>query len=222
MNRNIVEQAIQIAKLANASDYEKAQKLLLDHLQNNPKDTEALLLLIRIECNAPLEYPGLIEEYANRILAYDTYNPYALLFLAYAQYYLMGGIDEATYTKLCLAKSSDPEMMAMIEVAKARYFESKNDTKNFEESLKRSINYSPYQQTNFSMLGKHFIKQGKLEEGKRLIAHGLKSVKRVIADERIEYDPTNIEDHFNYYYKGTDVMEWTYKELKSLVNFGEV
>ena len=224
MNKKILEQAKIIAREDTSEKLEEAQQLLLRYLTDNPKDTEAWLLLIRIECNPPLYYPDLIIQYSNKILEYEPNNALAVLFIAYAEYYLLGGISADTYSKLNHAKSDDVELMAMIEIAKSRYFEQIKDIDNFEKALKKSIEYSDKQTLNFYSLGILYLNKGRIEEGRKLIEKGLKNVKRIFpvasndfSDNEI-YDPTNFDALFNEFYARTTISRDQYTHLQNIVH----
>ena len=219
---NVLEQAREIArrKYQNYQEkndnFEQVETILLEHLKTHAKDTDAWLLLTRIECNAPLYDYDRIAHYIGHVLSYDPTNAYALLFLAYADYYLHGQIDADTYTRLCLAKNDNSEIMAMIEVAKARYFESFNE-KKYQEALEKSVHYSLKQRINCSNLGILYFNQGKIQEGKDLIQQALKNVKEVFPSDNVTYDPTSIEGLLDEFYAGTIISEGAYAHLKSIV-----
>jgi len=214
MNNQILEKAKIIARHGGEKHLEQAENILLEYLKDHMTDTNAWLLLTTIECNPPLYDYDRITHYAGHVLSYDPANAYALLFLAFADHYLHGAIKAETYDKLCLGKSDDPETMAMIEVAKSRYFEYSN-VKKYEEALKKSIEYSQSQQINLSKLGALYIEQGKIEEGKSLIKQAINNVKSTNQN----CDPTSMEGWYNYYYKGIEVISWTYNYLTSLLNY---
>lgn len=201
--------------------FEEAQQVLFDYLKNHPKDTDSWLLLIMIETNPPLEDPFEIVKYANHILAYDPTNIYALLFLDFAQDVFLGGIQEDTYHRLCLAQSSDFEERSMIELAKANYFSQKNDVANYEKTLKKSIEYCSSHVKNLSDLGVLYLNQGKFTQGKELICKALDNVKNIkhFSDpyKPSEQDATDMNDFFDYYYKGTTLRDAKYDYLKSLI-----
>ena len=212
---NAIEQARQVAcqseeaPLNQREAYlERAETILLEYLKDHMTDTDAWLLLTRIECNS--ESHDRITHYAGHVLSYDPTNAYALLFLAYADYYLHGEIEPDTFSKLCLAKNDDPEIMAMIELAKARYFYS-FDKKKYQEMLEKSVAYSSNQQKNCSELGIVYWNQGKKKEGLHLIKKGVANAK---ASDY--WDSSEMECWLNYYYKGTQVTQSQYDYLLSL------
>lgn len=220
---NAIEQARQVARQSrdvplNQSEayLEKAEVILLEHLKLHMTDTDAWLLLARIECNSPLYDHARITHYAAHVLSYDPTNAYALLLIAYADYYLHGRIEPDTFSKLCLAKNDNPEIMAMIEVAKARYFYF-FDKNKYEQALEKSVAYSNNQRINCSELGIIYLNQGKTQEGKTLIEHAIKSVKHTFPSEGTKYDPASIEALLAEFYSGTTISDDGYAHLKSIL-----
>lgn len=205
-NNKIIQEAISIARKRETvppdqGEYylEKAEKILLDHLENNPKDTQAWLLLIRIEWNCPLEDRDRIIKWSNKILAYDPTNPYALLFLADANH---GGVTEEIYNQLLRVNTNDPYIQAMIEVAKAYYLEDKPELKNeYEQVLKKSVELAPEQAKNCRMLGTFYIKEGYVAKGEALIQKSDENAQRALSNDDT-YDPTDIMGFLNEFYAG--------------------
>lgn len=212
MNNKIFEEAIVTANRGSTECLEQAESILLAYLEKNPKDTLGWLLLIRIECNGVLYDHERIIEYATNILSYDPNNPYAILFLAYVHYYLLGHIDNSTYKRLCHAKSGDLEVLAMIEVAKAHFFEN-IDKEKYRQSLEKSIEYSQHQQVNFSMLAQYYLEIGDYGQALPLFKRGIENVKGVDNP----YNPTSIEGFFDEIYKGIDISQKSYAELTGII-----
>jgi cytochrome c-type biogenesis protein CcmH/NrfG len=200
-NHPIVEQAKAIARKKTEADLLHAQTILLDHLKDHPQDTQVWLLLMRIEWNQPLEDFGKIMQWAHNILAYDPTNAYALLFLAEAFY---GNIDEDIYAQLCHAKSDAPNIMAMIEIAKANHLECKDNRQDdYEKILTKSIEYGPEQAINYWMLGRLYIKQGKVKEGEELLTKSAENQEksRLLYRGR-QYDDTSLAQFVSEWYTG--------------------
>jgi hypothetical protein len=174
MQNTILAQAQAIAKSGEDVDLEYAQQILMDHLITHPQDTDAWLLLIRIECNTPFDDPERIMHYVQHVLSYDPSNAYALLYWSYADYFLMGNLNNELYDNLCMAQSDDIEIMSMIEVAKARYFQHR-DPRKYEEALKKSIEYCSTHVTNCRKLGRLYIRQGRIQEGEFLVDQSLQN-----------------------------------------------
>lgn len=204
MKNKILETATTEARLGKEANLQKAEDMLMDYLITQPKDTYAWLLLTRIECNSPFEDADRIKHYAEHVLTYDPENPYALLFLSYADYYLRGSSDETLYSKLLRAKSDNSQILSMIEIAKAYYWEDR-DPQKFEDALKSSIKHCSSYVTNYTELGKLYIKQGKKTEGKKLIRIGLSNIKKEITPENLDepYDPTSIPNLLAEFFSGT-------------------
>lgn len=157
---------------------EKAQALLMDYLKDHPKDTHVWLTLMLTECHPPLYDAERIAHYAQHILSYDPYNPHALLFWAYADYYLWGGNCEELYTKLCNVQSDNPQIIGMIEVAKARYLWRIDEIEQCEQALKKSIELCPDFAINFDILSRLYRAQGRTQEAEFLYAHGMQNCKK--------------------------------------------
>jgi len=184
---------------------EQAEEILLNYLKEHPHDTEAWLMLMMIEWTPPLEDLERIIKWARAILAYDPTNAYAFLVLAEAHWFY-GGITEDIYVQLDTAKNDDPNVMAMIEIAKAKYLEYKEGAEDeYERVLKKSIEYGPEQARNYHMLGKLYIKQGKIKEGEEVLKKGLENeekAKLLYGDSEDEYDPTSLTQFLNEWYTG--------------------
>lgn len=217
MRNSILEQARILARQREEVGFEKAQEILMDYLKDNLQDTEAWLLLTRIECNSPFDDPERIIHYANHVLAYDPSNVYALLFWSYADYYLMGSSDDRLYDQLCMAHSTDPEIMSMIELAKARYFEQRN-IKKCEDALKTSIEYCQNHVRNFCMLGEVCLEQGKIVEARCWIEQGLKNIKQVVTSESsYKHDPVSITKFLEEFFAGTSIGIVEHGQLRLLL-----
>lgn len=190
-----------------------AEDVLTAYLKEHPKDTEVWLLLLMIEYNPPLADAGRIINYAKQILSYDESNPYALLFWAYADYYLKANGDEDLYGRLLRVELGDNELMSMIEVAKARYCELR-DLKKYEEFLLKSIDYYGSHVMNYRMLGELYIEQGKKVEGQFLIKHALENISRLVTrDEPSQYDPTSLTKFLAEFFAGTIINYVEYGRL---------
>ncbi|MCX5924857.1 MAG: hypothetical protein NT124_00975 [Candidatus Dependentiae bacterium] len=209
MQNIILKQARAIAHSGDAIDIEQAQQLLMNHLTINQYDTEAWLLLARLECNPPFYDQDRIIHYVQHVLSYDPSNAYALLLWAYVDHYLMGNSDDDFYDKLCMAHSDDWEIMSMLELAKARYFELR-DSKKCEEALKKSIEYCSTHAMNFYMLGKMYVKQGKIKEGNLLIEHGLQNIQRLRRCQDVDtwqLDYVSIQGLLDEFFSGISTNE---------------
>jgi hypothetical protein len=196
-----------------AKKYIEAEDILLAYLESNRNDIDGWLLLTRIEWNSPLQDPFRIIEYTNNIFTLEPLHPYALLFVAEAYDAFLGEIDSATLEKLYQVNVEDGEIMAMIEIAKARYFEHK-DKHQYQQALERSVQYSMNQQINCADLGLLYFNQGKQELGKSLIKRAIGNVKNQGTEK---WDAFSMECWFDYYYKGTHLPAVQYEWLLDLL-----
>lgn len=132
-------------------------------------------------------------------------------------YYLLGNSTKDLYAKLCRAHHIEQKVMAMIEIAKSRYFEERDPEKSMYY-LKRSIEYYPKYCTNFTSLGELYIRQGNVEEGKRLIIQGLANIHELVTPTSvIEYDPVDIPSFFDEFFAGTVINFVEHARLLSLI-----
>jgi tetratricopeptide (TPR) repeat protein len=212
MESNIIAQTKKLAREGSEKSLLEAENILLRYLEQYPQDTQAWLLLTRIEWNTPLEDPERIIEYANNVLTYDSLNYYALLFLAQTYQTFLGGISDEVFAQLCSFENDDFEVMAMIELAKSRYFKHR-DTKKYQNTLEQSVKYSYNQGLNCKGLGLLCYQEGNFERARTLIAQALKNVKTVDA----RWDESSIDYWCDYYYKGTQITQWQYDDLLNIL-----
>jgi tetratricopeptide (TPR) repeat protein len=203
-NHPIIEQAKAIADSKIPDNLEQAEEFLLNHLKDHPRDTQGWLALMMIEWTPPLEDFERIIKWAKNVLTYDPVNAYAFLVMAEAHWFF-GGITEEIYLQLDNAKHDDPNIMAMILVAKAKYLEYKDDRQDeYEKILKESIKYGPEQARNYRMLGKLYIKQGKVKEGEKLITKSTENqeMAELLHPDTGEYDLTSLTEFLDEWYTG--------------------
>lgn len=198
--KEILDRARTIALGRGAENLEHAESILLEYLKTNPQDTDAWLMLIMIEWTPPLEDFDKISSWSKSVLAYDPTNVQVLLVLAEAYNRFRGDIPDEVYAQLCKVKSKDYHLMAMVEMARANYFEYKSDkVEEYENALRRSIEYGPHQNRNHRDLGNFLIKQGNIDEGEKLIKKAQENRKQFSA---VEDDDTNVMDFLNCFYAG--------------------
>ncbi len=210
MKKNIETQIRTLSKNGDYTDLEEAEKILLEYLKKYPKDTEFWLLLLRIECNPGLDDADKITHYANHILSYEPSNPYALLFLSYADYYLRNSSDDKLYNRLCQAKTENREILALIELAKARYFRYR-DVSKCENALKKSIEYYPYHVMHLQMLRELYLEQNKNELAQECLEYAAENVKILLKSREIEnwdIDHSSLDSFLDQYFKGTMISDF--------------
>lgn len=179
----------------------KAQVMVLYYLQDCPEDTQGWLLIALIECHAPLYDADRIIRCAKRILSYHPSNAYAALFWSYADYFLKGNNNDDFINILQKVDHADWQIRIMIEIAKARYFEHRNQQK-YEESLKKSIVSYPQYRTNYQMLAEFYRSKGKIEEGNCYLVLSRKNVEKQRQEHVYKWDPTSIKSFLNEFFAG--------------------
>jgi tetratricopeptide (TPR) repeat protein len=175
--KNLVNLSIGVSFKEEVRYLEQAQDLLLEHLEIYHDDIDAWLLLTRLECNAPFYDPERIIKYTGAVLSYDKGNIYALLLLAYSDYYIIGSADDELVEKLSQAKSGDRSLLSLIEIAKARSWETRNK-EEYEKCLLKSIELCKTHVANYAMLGELYIKQGRYSEGVQLAKQSIVNENR--------------------------------------------
>lgn len=221
MNNSILNKAISIANMSiNAPREERqdyliqAQDLLLKHLELFPQDTEAWILLALLECNPPFYDPERIKQYTNTVLTYDKGNVYALLFLSYADYYILGSSDKTLINKLSQAKNDKQELLSLIEIAKARYWEGRNESE-YEKCLLKSIEFCKTYVENYAMLGKLYIKQKKYAQGILLLKEAVNNITKMASFKKINpSSPTDMQYFLEEFFSGNNLLHY---QLLSLI-----
>lgn len=224
MHNLILEKAIRLAEMSMAVSSDEgqdcliqAQDILLEHLEANPRDTDAWLLLAQLECNPPFYDPERIAQYAESVLSYDKGNVYALLFLSYADYYLLGGLNDGLIDKLSLAKSTEQSLLSLIEVAKARFWEYRNNIE-YEKCLLRSIELCNTYVKNYEMLGRFYIKQGKYKDGVLLLKQALSNLERIFTPyNTVPISPVSIKSFLDEFFTGMVMNYMIHNDLCALV-----
>ena len=140
----------------------EAMKNLIDeYLVKNPEDTDARLRLVRLTYNPRWEDSELLIKYLNEILEYDPDSIYATLILAYTEDIWRGGITDRVFEKLNNLSSEDPEVVSIIELAKAWYYEEKGNNELYEKHLLSSISYCNKHVKNYKFLAYFYAQKGK-------------------------------------------------------------
>jgi len=140
---------------------EMIKNLINEYLAKNPEDTDIRLRLVRLEFTPPWKDPELLSKYLNEIFKYDPDNIYATLILACTQDVFWGKITDAVFKKLNNLSSKDPEILSMIELAKAWYYKCKDNNELYEKHLLSSIRYCNDHVLNYADLAYVYAKKGK-------------------------------------------------------------
>jgi len=221
-NKNILlEEIHQVSKLYLEGPSEnlllQIESILLDYLKQNYQDTDIWLRFIVLEFTPPWGDYDKIEGYVNNILQYDTYNVNALLLLAYAQVVYLGGITQELVNLLMHTHSSDKEILAMIDLAKAWYYE-KIDEKKYEKFLLDSVNHSQNHVYNLFSLGELYAKKGQKAEGIMLMDKAINNINKQHQDNLEFYDITSISDFLSEHFKGNTMTVQNMNYLLSIRN----
>lgn len=191
------------------------ESLLLEYLKQYPRDTDFWIKLAMVEYKCPLEDYDRIFQYIHQIFLYDPYNVNAVLVLAYAQSIYRGEIFDDLYNKLELLKTNNFEINSMISLAKAWYYHDQKNDEKYAQLLLESINYCNKHVKNYIELGRLYIKQGKISEGKALIQHGIKNIKTIYSSDNKTYDVTDLNQFYEEYFKGTSITDSNLKFIQT-------
>lgn len=189
------------------------EELLKETLEKNPQDTEAWIYRIMVEFNPPWLVFEIIFEYLEKIFEYDPYHIQATLIMAFSQDLFFQKISDETFDRLCHIQSEDKQILGMVEIAKAWYFEN-SDPISYEKHLKKSIEYAPDFVANYVMLGKLYFTQGDRIKGKELIKKGLTNVTGIYSETYNSRDITDIEEFFCERYKDTHITRPNLEDIK--------
>ncbi len=185
---------------------EEIRNIINEYLAKNPADTDVRLRLVMLEYAPPLEDPELLVTYLNEILKYDSTNIYTILILAYTEEICWGGITDSVFEKLNNLSSKDSEIISMIELAKAWYYQRKNNNELYEKHLLNSINYCNKHVSNYTELANFYAKRGEKDKVKKFAKKALNNVQVVYIQGSIT-DITDVEDFINEFFKGTHITE---------------
>jgi len=195
---------------------EKIENLIDKYLVKNPEDTDVRLRLVMLEYNPGWEDPELIGKYLNEIFKYDPDNIYAALILAVTQDIFRGKITDTVFEKLNNLSSEDPEILSMIELAKAWYYKCKNNNELYEKHLLSSISYYNKHVKNYKDLAHLYAQKGKKNEAKKFAKKALHNVQVVYTRGSIT-DITDVEDFINERFKGTHITEPNLESIYELL-----
>lgn len=192
------------------------ETVIKNYLVDHPKDTEMWLRLTMLEHNPPWEDPDRMVGYLHSILAYDPFNIQAVLMLAYIEDLFFGRMKDETRDVLYQLQAKDPEILSMIEYAKAfDYLEENREL--FVKHLAESIRLWDKHVNNFKLLGKYYIKIGNVKKGILLLKKALENIQVIYGENYDTTDITDINEFFNYYYKGTHTTFLVRDDLEELL-----
>jgi len=198
------------------------KNLIDEYLTKNPEDTGIRLRLVMLEFTPPWEDSELLVKYLNKILEYDPDNIYTTLILAYTQDLFWGGITDKIFAKLNNLSSKNFEILSMIELAKAWYYEEKNNNEFYEKHLLNSIRYCNKHVRNYKALANFYAQNRKNNDSKKFAQKAIHNVQ-VIFNENYystnttDTDITDVEDFINERFKGTHITDSNLKSIYELL-----
>lgn len=187
------------------------EKVFENYLKNNQKETQIWLKF------ALFEYLYFHDDHKaldllKIILKYDSNCVNAALIMAYLSFTLSFKYQEYVLNKLYKLKTKDPQLLSMIEYAKALYYSNIEDGPRYERCLLKSIKlYNKHVKNNYR-LGVYYSKKGRAKRGKELIEHAIQNVQEVYHYPfNKEHTAISVEDFINEHISGTHITDSIYK-----------
>jgi len=197
---------------------EKIKNLIDKYLKKNPKDTDVRLRLVMLEYAPGWEDPEVLSKYLNEIFKYDPDNIYATLILACTQDVFWGEITDTVFEKLNNLSSENPEILSMIELAKAWYYQCKDNDELYEKHLLSSISQYDKHVKNNKALAYFYAEKGKKDEAIKFAKKAIHNIQVIFTQDSLIIDITDVEEFINEYFKGTHItkpnLESIYELLK--------
>lgn len=184
--------------------------LLTDYLSKYPFVVEMWMRLAKLEFSMLWQDPDKIRMYLENALNYDPKNTQVILLMAYWEYHYLGYLEDGTFSLLSQSTSLDKELESLLEYAKSfRYnydcLSNGINCKEYESRLLDSVLLCNRNVNSYKELGFLYIKQNKIQEAIEYLEKALQNISRSNSDSNFTgepYDITNIEDFFNYFYRG--------------------
>lgn len=196
------------------------QDIILDYLSKQPSDVDLWVKLMLIQSIPPRADYIAIKDCTNIVFMYDSFNIPALLILMYGYYYLIRSPDEEyPIQRLFDAKSEDKELSAMLEIAKAQWYDEQNNQDLYEHCLLTSINSCQSFAYPYISLGLFYIDNNMISEGKEFLRLGLANVKKIY--DETSYDWSRVLDigfFYEEHYRLTYIPRSYYKKLHDMLN----
>jgi len=196
---------------------EMIKNLIDKYLAKNPEDTDVRLRLVRLEFTPPWEDPELLSKYLNEIFKYDPDNIYATLILACTQDVFWGEITDTIFGKLNNLSSEDPEVLSMIELAKAWYYQCKDNNELYEKYLLNSIGHYNKHVKNYKALAYFYAEKGKKDKAIKFAKKALHNVQVIYTQDSPIIDITDVEEFINEYFKGTHITDSNLESIYELL-----
>jgi len=195
----------------------KIKNLIDEHLAKNPLDTDMRLRLVMLEYAPPWENTELLSKYLDEIFKYDPDNIYATLILACTQDIFWGKITDTVFKKLNNLSSKNAAIFSMIELAKAWYYQCKNNDELYEKHLLSSISHCNKHVKNYKSLAYFYAQKGRKDEATKFSQQALHNVQVIYTQDSSIVDITDIEKFINEYFKGAHITEPNLESIYELL-----
>ena len=211
MQKELLERIQYLSHIDRKEEVALAAELLEEYLKNHPQDTEAWLRLFMISMSDRLDLEDEMRAVAacKSILSYDAYNVRALLALSYVYcYYPYHKYEDVIVEKLFTVQTDNHEDMSLLEFARARYYEDKNNEVLQEKAVLKSVMYCDCFVFNYEMLGTLYARQGRFEEGMPLLKKALANIQTVVSGPCEDLtDRSDIESLLDEFFRGIVVVD---------------
>lgn len=196
----------------------EVQKAFEQYLEVDPENIEIRFQYSIFLYEPPIADPYKALEYLNSILEYDPQNVFALLLMVYFNDFSLGGIEETLFQKLCSVNTNDSNILSMVELAKAWYFQW-TDINKYEQSLLKSIYHGSKNVNSYVYLAELYIKQNKISQAHELLKIAISNVSTTLTTQDcLESGLQTLNDFLNERYKGIRKTEIIYDSIIEMYN----
>lgn len=202
------------------AEFERAEKIMDDYLEDNPDDIEMWLRQATFVLNLPIADFVKSRECVEEVLEMDPTNSTALLLLANIYHFHIGIIPEEVYSQFLNARPANQDHQGMISYAKAWFFRDINKDL-YAQALQQSIAECPHHVWNHFYLAQYFLTIGKRQEAYQLAKKALNNVCYIfplpgtVSEEPCDHSDWN--DIFNEEIKGTHLTFINKERIEELV-----
>lgn len=192
----------------------KAEELIEVALKDDDNNIELWLKLAVTELCVPLVDYVKCLDCIEHLYEIDKNNIYALIVECCVYQFHLGGIDENLFSKLNNIEDDNKRTMSIIKYMMSWYYRD-NDIKNIISLLEESISLCDRYVYNYEKLGKIYIKQGNIVEGKKLIKKALNNIELIYDKESIS-DFTDINEYIAENVTGIHLSSFNKERIKKL------
>lgn len=197
-------------------DVLKAEELIEDDLKDDENNIELWLKLSVTELCVPIVDYVKSLDCIEHIYETDKNNIYALIMECCIYQFHLGGIDEQLYSKLNNIEDCSKEIRSIIKYMMSWYYRE-NDIRNAISLLEESISLCDRYVSNYEKLGRIYLNQGNISEGKKLIKKALNNIE-LVYDKDFISDFTDINEYVAEYVTGIHVSSLNKERLEKLYN----